>query len=75
MLTSRNVRDPDSAEMLDLIFQNRTYDMAMYFTALGFSNLFSECVIGNNDNFSSKYTSNSKRFDRQIQNILKNISK
>ncbi|MBQ9780045.1 MAG: hypothetical protein IJW00_03775 [Clostridia bacterium] len=74
MLTSRNVRDPDSAEMLDLIFQNRTYDMAMYFTDLGFSSLFSDCVIGNTDNFSSKYTSNSKRFDRQIQNILKHIS-
>ena len=75
MLTSRNVRDPDSAEMLDLIFQNRTYDMAMYFTDLGFSGLFSDCVINNTDNFSSKYTSNSKRFDRQIQIILKNVSK
>ncbi len=75
MLTSRNVRDPDSAEMLDLIFQNRTYDMAMYFTDLGFSGLFSDCVIGNTDNFSSKYSSNSKRFDRQVEKILKNISK
>ncbi len=75
MLTSRNVRDPDSAEMLDIIFQNRTYDMAIYFIDLGLGGLFSDCVINNTDNFSSKYTSNSKRFDRQIQNILKNISK
>lgn len=75
MLTSRNVRDPDSAEMLDLIFQNRTYDMAIYFSDLGFSSLFSDCVFNNTDNFTSRYNSNSKRFDRQIQNILKNISK
>lgn len=75
MLTSRNVRDPDSAEMLDIIFQNRTYDMAMFFTDLGFNSLFSTCVIENSDNFSSKYSSNSKRFDRQIGNILKKISK
>ncbi len=75
MLTSRNVRDPDSAEMLDIIFQNRTYDLAIYFVDLGFSSLFSDCVINNTDNFSSKYNSNSKRFDRQIQNILRNVSK
>ncbi len=75
MLTSRNVRDPDSAEMLDLIFQNRTYDMAMYFTDLGFSSMFSDCVYTNNGDFASKYGSNSKRFDRQIKNILDKITK
>ncbi|MBE6558185.1 MAG: hypothetical protein E7661_04145 [Ruminococcaceae bacterium] len=75
MLTSRNVRDPDSAEMLDLIFQNRTYDMAIYFDALGFSSLFSDCVTNNSDDFASKYAANSKRFDRQINNILKKINK
>lgn len=75
MLTSRNVRDPDSAEMLDLIFNYRTYDMAIYYSALGFNNLFSDCVINNSDAFSSKYTANAKRFDRQVQNILKNIKK
>ncbi len=74
MLTSRNVRDPDSAEMLDLIFQNRIYDMAIYFNQLGFSYLFSDCVINNSDNFSSKYASNSKRFDKAISNILKKVS-
>ena len=75
MLTSRNVRDPDSAEMLDLIFNYRTYDMAIYYSALGFTHLFSDCVITNSDAFASKYASNAKRFDRQIQNILKNIKK
>ncbi len=75
MLTSRNVRDPDSAEMLDIIFQNRIYDMAIYFSQLGFNNLFSDCVNSNSDNFSSKYASNSKRFDRTISNILKKVSK
>lgn len=74
MLTSRNVRDPDSAEMLDLIFQNRIYDMAIYFDALGFSNLFSDCVTTNSEAFTSKYNANAKRFDRQISNILKKIS-
>ena len=75
MLTVRNVRDPDSSEMLDLIFQHRIYDMAIYYDVLGFSNLFSDCVINNSDAFASKYTSNSKRFNRQIENILKNINK
>ena len=75
MLTSRNVRDPDSAEMLDIIFQNRIYDMAIYFSQLGFSDLFSDCVNGNSDNFSSKYASNAKRFDKIITNILRKVSK
>ena len=73
MLTHRNVRDPDSSEMLDLIFQNRIYDMAMYFTDLGFSQLFMNCVVDNADNFSSKYKANSNRFDKLIEKILEKI--
>lgn len=75
MLTTRNVRDEDSAEMLDMIFNYRTYDMAIYFGDLGFNPLFMDCVISNSDAFSSKYTANAKRFDRQITNILKKINK
>lgn len=73
MLTIRNVRDPQSSEMLDLIFQNRTYDMAMYFDTLGMANLFADCVAKNSDAFSSAFAGPSKRFDRSITIILKEL--
>ena len=73
MLTTRNVQDVESSEMLDLIFLYRTYDMAMYFTNLGFSSLFSDAVLSTGNSFASSYQSNSKRFDKQIANILRKL--
>lgn len=70
MLTTRNVRDAESSEMLDIIFRHRIYDMAMYFETLGFSGIFSDSVTGANQ-FTSKYTSISKNFDKRMNNILK----
>ena len=75
MLTTRNVQDVESSEMLDLIFQHRTYDMAMYFTNLNLASVFSDAVTSSGDNFSSKYKSVSKSFDRQIANILRKLQK
>lgn len=75
MLTTRNVQDVESSDMLDLIFLHRTYDMAMYFTNLGFASLFSDAVTSSGDNFSSRYKSVSKSFDRQIANILRKLQR
>ena len=73
MLTTRNVQDVESSEMLDLIFLNRTYDMAMYFTQLGFNGLFEQAALSSGNTFASSYQSNSKRFDRQIDSILRKL--
>jgi hypothetical protein len=73
MLTTRNVQDLESSEMLDLIFLHRTYDMAMYFTQLGFNGLFENAVLSSGSNFASSYAAQSKRFDRQIASILRNL--
>ena len=73
MLTTRNVQDLESSEMLDLIFLNRTYDMAMYFTDLGFNGLFEQAALNSGNTFTSSYQSNSKRFDKQIQTILRKL--
>ena len=75
MLTTRNVQDVESSDMLDLIFQHRTYDMAMYFTTLGLGSLFESAVKSSGDNFASKYASASKGFDRKIGTILKKLQK
>ena len=75
MLTTRNVQDVESSEMLDLIFLHRTYDMAMYFTNLGLSGLFSDAVMSKGSDFSSQYKSKSKNFNSQIARLLKKLQK
>lgn len=78
MLTSRNVRDAESGEMLDLIFQNRVYDMSAYFSAQ-FSSFWEQTIktsVNNNDDkFASKYKSASKGFDKKVQSLLKTLNK
>ncbi len=72
MLTVRNVHDAESAEMVDMIFLHRVYDMAMYFDTLNLSNIFSDSVTGA-DNFSSAYTGASKKFDAKLRRLLQKL--
>ena len=73
MLTTRNVHDVESSEMLDIIFATRTYDMAIYFGELGFSGIFANAVYSSGDNFNSKYAAVSKNFNGNIGRLLKKL--
>ncbi len=75
VLTSRNLRDADSAEMMDLIFANRVYDMGFYFSQLGFYDCFKSCVNANSSSFASKYKAPSTRFERNMQTIMTTMNK
>jgi hypothetical protein len=75
LLKSRNVRDPESVEMLEILFTNRIYDMPNYFTQLGFSNIFTDAVKANTDSFASKYKAASTRFDRALDQIMRKLDK
>lgn len=73
MLKSRGVQDAESAEMLDLIFQNRIYDLAFYFD-LGFYDVFKSNVNDkNSEKFASSYNSAAKSFDRKLKTILRKL--
>lgn len=75
MLKSRGVQDAESAEILDLIFQNRVYDLAFYFD-LGFYDVFKSNVNDkNSERFSSAYSSAAKGFDRKLKNILRKLER
>jgi hypothetical protein len=69
-LMTRSVQDQESAEMLDLIFSSRVYDMAAYFGELSLSGIFEEAAVGTADNYSSKYTAAKKRFNKTVKNML-----
>ncbi|MBQ4111392.1 MAG: hypothetical protein IJD38_01210, partial [Clostridia bacterium] len=73
MLTSRNVHDAESAEMMDLMFSNRVYEMSFYFNSFGFFELFKSATNDNSDNFSSNYTKKAKTFDRALKGILRKL--
>ena len=75
MLTSRNVHDADSADMMDLMFANRVYEMSFYFTSFGFFELFKSATNDNADNFTSKYASQAKSFDRKLANVLRKLQR
>ncbi len=73
VLTSRDLRDPDSAEMMDLLFANRVYDMGFYFGQLNFYECFKSCVNANSDAFAGRYTGPSRKFNNNMKQILKNL--
>ncbi len=72
LLTVRNVRDAESSEMVEIIFQNRIYDMAMYYTSFGFKNLFANSVTAS-DTFSSSYSAASTTFTRRLDRLLSKL--
>ena len=75
MLTSRNVHDAESAEMMDLMFANRIYEMSFYFTDFGFFELFKTATNDNSDKFSSQYSSKAKAFNKKLARILQDLEK
>ena len=74
-LMTRNIQDLDSAEMLDILFSHRVYDMAAYFGDLGLASIFSSAATGSSDNFSSQYKAASKQFSKIVPKLLKNLQK
>ena len=56
VLTRKSVQDSDSKPMLDIIFQGRTYDLAMYYSSLGLVNAFKKSVNEGKE-FSSEFKS------------------
>ena len=74
MLTTRNVQDVESSEMMDLIFENRIYDMGAYFEVFGFYNLFTSSIIGE-DTFSSSYAAAIKTYEKKLSVLIQKIEK
>ncbi len=75
MLTSRNVHDADSADMMDLMFANRVYEMSFYFNNFGFFELFKSATNDNSDNFSSGYERQAKSFNKKLDTVLRKLEK
>ena len=75
MLTSRNVHDAESAEMMDLMFSNRVYEMSFYFSNFGFFELFKTSTNDNTDSFSSNYSKKARAFNVTLKRVLSKLEK
>lgn len=55
VLKRKTVRDEESAQMLDIIFSNRIYDLSCFYEKIGLMHTFQEAINGRTNNFSSNY--------------------
>ncbi|MBR5445305.1 MAG: hypothetical protein IKV57_04240 [Clostridia bacterium] len=63
-------RDEDSAAMLDLIYARTAFDFNTVFDFGGTSILLRECVLGEQDNFSSRYASVKTKAQTALDDML-----
>ena len=75
VLTRKSVQDADSKPMLDIIFKGRTYDLAMYYDALGLVNAFKKCVNEGKTGFAQEYASVKKAATTKINSLVRSFSK
>ncbi len=73
-LVSKGTRDEDSARMLDIVFAHRVYDMAQYYdSTFGMANIVGDCILNSSTNFESSWAKQSKRFDNNLNKLLRKL--
>jgi len=76
-LMTKVTRDNDSAEMLDIIRQDMTYDFAYVHTmSLDYIfSMFGDMIGTKNNTFASTYERKAKSLEKLLENLLKNYAK
>ncbi len=73
VLKRKTIRDEESAQMLDIIFSNRIYDLSCFYEKIGLMHTFQEAINGRTNNFSSNYQSRLKKAEKEIGHIVNKI--
>ena len=73
VLKRKTVRDEESAQMLDIIFSNRIYDLACYYEQLGLMHIFQGAINERNNSYSSKYSKALNKAEKELKRIVKKI--
>ncbi len=69
----RSLRDEDSSNMLNIIFENRCYDLAMIYNCGQLETMFSSLVESNSANVSSMYASIKRSAQNKIDQTVKKL--
>ena len=75
VLKRKTVRDEESAGMLDIIFSNRTYDLANYYEKIGLMHVFQSAVNDKTNSFSSKYNKAASKAEKELRKLVDKIEK
>ena len=70
VLKRKTIRDAESAGMLDIIFSNRTYDLANYYDKIGLMHVFQEAVNSKSATFSSNYKRASSKAEKELKRLV-----
>ena len=71
LMTKKNVRDEQSGEMLELVYNSRVFDFAYVYDNFGMSFCFSNLITGNNEDIASYYKKNEKVANKMIEKNIK----
>ncbi|MBO5126697.1 MAG: hypothetical protein J6D10_03925 [Clostridia bacterium] len=70
-LKGKVARDQESAEMLDLIFANRIYDLGQIYDPGNFSNTIIYMTMTNDRDVASKWAKNEKAINKMLDKMIK----
>ena len=73
VLKRKTIRDEESAGMLDIIFSNRTYDLANYYEQMGLMHVFQSAVNSKSNTFASNYKKAKGKAEKEMIRIMKKI--
>ena len=73
VLKRKTVRDEESAQMLDIIFSNRIYDLACFYEQIGLMHIFQGAVNAKTNSYSSKYSSAAKKAEKELTRIVRRL--
>ncbi len=73
-LKSKSSRDEQSAEMLDLIFDNMVYDIAFFGNFGDIGNLANNMMAAKNTNLSSEYAKIEKKVTKTMEKFIEDIT-
>jgi hypothetical protein len=72
-IKGKSTRDVESIEMLDIIFQNRMYDLGLINDWGGLASGYNNLVFNNKNDYASLYKKSSKNAQKKLDAFLKKI--
>ena len=74
-LEGKTIRDEDSADMLDIIFETRFFDVGFYYQVGGYNNSLFDMFYGGNSNYGSQFKASERAVAKQLEKIDESFEK
>ncbi len=71
-LSSKGIRDEESAKMLDIVFAHRVYDMAQYYSTFGMGDIMKDCFL-NSKGFDAAFARVDTKFATRVKTLLRKL--